>query len=403
MNRSLNLLILNRCFPPEIGATGKVAQDFGRVLGKKHLTTILVGGPVGLEAKDSPSQIHPKSQNSFHIEHLGNTTFSHRRLIGRVFNYVTYLILALYRSVTIRPKPDVIVAMTDPPLACVVGLLTRFVRKCKFVYNIQDLHPDMAVAAGMVRSGFFVRLWERAHNWVLGRCDLIIVPGRDMKERIQTKGFPVGPVIVIPNGSEPLHPPVQSDHPIMKEIRGDFPFTLIHAGNLGYAGSWETILDVAHRLSGENIGIVFVGDGVMRPRLEALSINLPHVRFFDYWPHDDLPYVLGAGDFHIVTVRRGLEGLLVPSKMYTILMSGRPILAITPEICDVSRLVRNSQCGLVANPDDPESIAQCVLYARDHPEELAEMGVRAKELGKKFNRNDLAKDFLRAIEETVTV
>ena len=399
MNRSLNLIVLNRCFPPEIGATGKVARDLGRSLAHRHFTTFLVGRTVENGQSQPYSLVRRESQEGFTVERLGSTGFSHGRMLGRVLNYLSYLSLALFRCLILRPKPDVIIAMTDPPLACLVGLLTAIFRKCKFVYNIRDLHPDMALAAGIVGPGWIVAVWERLHRWALRRGDLIVVLGEDMKERIQSKGIPVRSIRVVRDGSEPLDPPAQTEHHVVKAIRRDFPFVLIHAGNLGFAGSWETILEAARLLADENIGIVFVGDGVLRSKLESLSKNLSHVRFLNYWPQADLPYVLGAGDLHVVTVKRGLEGLVVPSKLYTILMSGRPILAITPEGSDVSRLVRESQCGLVADPDDAGSIAKSVLLARDNPEEVKKMASRARALGQQFNRNVLAKDFVRAIEE----
>lgn len=399
MTRSINLLILNRCFPPEMGATGTVARDLGRILAQRHFTTFLAGRPVETDQFKSYALIQQERQEGFTVERLGSTAFSHRSMIGRVLNYLTYLFLALVRCLTIRPKPEVIIAMTDPPLACIVGLLTARVRKCKFIYNIQDLQPDMALAAGVVRSGWTVALWERLHRWVLRRGNLIVVPGEDMKERLLGKGVRLSSIAVVRNGAEPFAPPWHPAHPIVKLIRRNFPFVVIYAGNLGFAGSWETILHAAQLLEGENIGMVFVGDGVLRSRLESLSQNLAHVQFLNYLPQDDLPYVLGAGDLHVVTVKRGLEGLVVPSKMYPILMSGRPILAVTPESSEVSRLVRGSRCGLVADPDDAESIARSVLFARDHPGEVSRMGARARDLGQQFNRNDLAKEFVRAIEE----
>ena len=401
MNRSLNVIVLNRCFPPEIGATGKVAKDLGRILAQRHSTTFLVGRPVETGQPQPYSLLRRTHQEGFTVERLGSTVFSHRRMIGRVLNYLTYFVLALFRCLTFRPRPDVVIAMTDPPLACVIGLLTALFRKCKFVYNIQDLHPDMALAAGLVRPGWVVAVWERLHQWVLRRGDLIVVPGEDMKERLLSKGVRFESIAVVRNGSEPIDPLSQPEHPVVKEIRRNFPFVLIHAGNLGFAGSWETILNAAKLLTGENIGIVFVGDGVLRSQLESLSKNLAHVRFLDYRPQEDLPYVLGAGDLHVVTLKRGLEGLVVPSKMYPILMSGRPILAITPERSDVSRLVRESQCGLVADPDNAVSIAKSVLFARDHPEEVTKMAARAREFGVGFSRNDLAKEFVHAIEKVV--
>jgi len=399
MNRSLTLIVLNRCFPPEIGATGKVATDLGRILAQSHFTTFLVGRPVETGQSQPYSLLRRERQGGFTVERLGSTVFSHRRMIGRVLNYLTYLSLALFRCLTFRPKPDVVIAMTDPPLACLVGLLTAVIRKCKFVYNIQDLHPDMALAAGLVRPGWVVAMWERLHRWALHRGDLIVVPGEDMKERILSKGVQFESIAVVRNGSEPIDPLSQTEHPVVKKIRRSFPFVVIHAGNLGFAGSWETILEAARLLADENIGIVFVGDGVLRSKLESLSKDLSHVQFLNYLPPHDLPYVLGAGDLHVVTVKRGLEGLVVPSKMYPILMSGRPILAITPECSDVSRLVRESRCGLVADPDNAASIAQSVLFARDHPEEVTRMASRARDLGQQFNRNVLGKDFVRAIEE----
>ena len=399
MDRSLNLIILNRCFPPEMGATGKVAEYLGRNLAQRHFTSFVVGRPVGTGQPQPYSLFRRERQGGFIVERLGSTVFSHGRMIGRVLNYLSYLGLALFRCLFFGPRPDVIIAMTDPPLACLVGLITSRVRKCKFIYNIQDLHPDMSLASGLVRPGWIVSLWGRLHEWALRRGDLIVVPGEDMKERLLAKGVRCDSIAVVRNGSAPIDLPSHTNHPRIKEIRGDFPFVIIHAGNLGFAGSWESIVDAARLLIDENIGIVFVGDGVLRSRLEARCKDLHHVRFLNYLPHHDLPYVLGAADLQVVTLKRGLEGLVVPSKTYPILMSGRPILAITPERSDVGRLVREAQCGLLADPDSADSIAQSMLFARDHPEEVTKMAFRAKDLGQRFNSLVLVKDFVRTIEE----
>ena len=382
-----------------MGATGKVAENLGRKLAQQHITTFVVGRPVGTGQSQPYSLFRRERLEGFTVERLGSTVFPHRCMIGRVLNYLSYLGLALFRCLLFGRKPDVVITMTDPPLACLVGLITAMVRKCKFVYNIQDLHPDMALAAGLVRPGWMVSLWGRLHEWALRRGDLIVVPGEDMKERLLAKGVRIESIAVVRNGSAPIDLPSHTEHPRMKEIRGDFPFVIIHAGNLGFAGSWETFLDAARLLTDENIGIVFVGDGVLRSKLELLCKDLRHVRFLNYLPQQDLPYVLGAADLQVVTLKRGLEGLVVPSKTYPILMSGRPILAITPECSDVGRLVRESQCGLLADPDNADSIAQSMLFARDHPEEVTRMAFRAKDLGQRFNSHVLAKEFVRVIEK----
>lgn len=219
-----------------------------------------------------------------------------------------------------------------------------------------------------------------------------------MRDRVVAKGIAPGKVAVVRDGSEPLSRPSAADHEIFSEIRAGFPFVVVHAGNLGFAGAWETILQAARRLTHEKIRFVFVGDGNLRAELEGQANGLPNVSFMSFRPQQDLPYVLSAGDLQVVTLRHGMEGLVVPSKLYPILMVGCPVLAVTPEGSDTAKIVREHKCGLIADPKDPEAVIQAVVYARDHPEELNEMARRASAIGRMFSREILEEEFIRTIE-----
>ena len=109
---------------------------------------------------------------------------------------------------------------------------------------------------------------------------------------------------------------------------------LLHAGNLGFYGAWNTLLAGA-KLAGEGIGLVFVGEGAERDRLRRAAKDIPNVRFLPFFPGSQISSVLAAADAHIITVKRGLEGVVVPSKMYGILAAGKPIVAVAPPECDV--------------------------------------------------------------------
>src|SRR6202034_4861073 len=106
-----------------------------------------------------------------------------------------------------------------------------------------------------------------------------------------------------PDPSDPL---VQK---IVQEIRCGFPFVLIHAGNLGFYGSWNTLLAAAKILSNETTGLVFVGGGADRDAVGASAADLPNVRFVPFRPASEIPHVMGAGGVHMVTVRRGVGGV----------------------------------------------------------------------------------------------
>jgi colanic acid biosynthesis glycosyl transferase WcaI len=326
----------------------------------------------------------------------------------RVANYLSYLALAVPRALALRP--DIILAMTDPPVAGIAGALIARLAGRPFVYNIRDLYPDMAVGGDIVRAGKWVARWESLHRWALKQAARVIVLGDDMRERILAKGVAAERVVVVRDGTMPATTPAktpastvaqeadQSD-PVVQEIRHGFPFVVLHAGNLGFYGAWDTLLAAAKTLSNENTGLVFIGDGANRAALESAAHNLANVKFAPFRPVGQIAQVMMAGDVHIVTVKRGLEGVVVPSKLYSILAAGRPIIVVAPAECDAARIVVESGCGVAADPDDPAAVAAAIRELSAQPARLAEMGRRARETAAKYARVDELKRFVAIVED----
>jgi colanic acid biosynthesis glycosyl transferase WcaI len=173
----------------------------------------------------------------------------------------------------------------------------------------------------------------------------------------------------------------------------------LHAGNLGFYGAWGTLLKAAQILSNENTGLVFIGGGANRAALEASAANSPNVRLLPFRPVEQVPHVMMAGDLHVVTVRRGLEGVVVPSKLYSILAAGRPVLAVAATNSDAARIVVESGSGLAADPDDPAAVAAAIRELRGDPSRLAEMGRRARETAKKYATVNELERFVGIMEQ----
>jgi colanic acid biosynthesis glycosyl transferase WcaI len=108
---------------------------------------------------------------------------------------------------------------------------------------------------------------------------------------------------------------------------------------------------------------------------------------------------MAAGDVHIVTVKRGLEGVVVPSKLFSILAAGRPVLAVAPEECDAVRIVCEARCGLAADPDNPAAVAEALRSLRSDPAGLVEMGRRARETARNYVRVNELRRFVGVVEE----
>jgi len=191
----------------------------------------------------------------------------------------------------------------------------------------------------------------------------------------------------------------ERDHPVAREVRSGYPFVVLHAGNLGHYGAWDTIVQAAGRVNGDGIGFVFVGDGALRSQIEASANGCKAIRFQDFRPPAEVPYVLAAGDIHLITIRPGLEGVVVPSKLYPILAAGRPVLALAHEDSDVARIIRRSGCGVIANPDDPAALIRTIKQLARDPERVEQMGECARAIAPEFAFDKELGRFVASVSE----
>jgi colanic acid biosynthesis glycosyl transferase WcaI len=395
----MHILLLNEYYPPDTSATAKMAAQVAETLAQRHHVTVVAGRPsYDPDARYPYALLRRAIQKKVTVECVGSTAFPRHQMSRRVANYLSYLALAVPRALALRPA--VILAMTDPPVAGIAGAFIARVSARPFVYNIRDLYPDMAVGGDVVRASKWVTRWENLHRRALKRAARVIVLGDDMRDRILAKGVAPERVVVVRDGTAtpPAHMPDRSD-PIVQEIRHGFPFVVLHAGNLGFYGAWDTLLEAAKILRNENIGFVFIGDGANRAALESAARDAINVKFAPFRPVDEVAHVMMAGDLHIVTVKRGLEGVVVPSKLYSTLAAGRPILAVAPPESDAARIVVESGCGVAADPDDPAAVAAAIRELRAQPARLAEMGRRARETAAKYARVDELNRFVAIVED----
>jgi glycosyltransferase involved in cell wall biosynthesis len=389
----VRVLLLNLYYPPDTSATAKMAQTVTDALAEKHDVTVLCGRPSYDPAERRPWRLY-QSENCGRawIIRAGSTDFPRRQMKRRVLNYLSYVLLAVPRALLL--PCDVILAMTDPPFEGIVGAFVALLKRKPYIYNIRDLYPDMALGGSIVSPGLLARLWENLHRWALRRATRVVVLGDDMRNRILAKGVAPAHVAVVRDGAElqPRGSTPSFDPQVIQAIRGNSQFVLLHAGNLGFYGAWDTLLTAARELAQDGISIVFVGDGAQRERLQSAAAGISNVRFLPFFPSSKIPSVLAAPDAHIITVKRGLEGVVVPSKMYSILAAGKPVVAVAPDECDVVTLGARKGFSVAANPDDPAQLVEAVRRISRNPDLLRSMGASAAAAAPEYERNkELAK------------
>lgn len=394
----MHVLLLNEYFPPDTSATAKCAAQVAEAISANHRVTVLAGRP-----SYDPSERHPpyflrrEVRGNLAVERVGSTAYPRFQMHRRVSNYLSYLSLAIPRALSI--PSDVVLAMTDPPIEGIAGAVVARLSGRPFVYNIRDMYPDMAVGGSIVRPGSFTARWEAMHRWALRSAARVIVLGEDMRDRIVAKGIDPARVVVSRDGIQIPETVPSADNAVAKEIRGDFRFVLVHAGNLGFYGAWETLISAIRMLEKEGVGLVFIGEGAMKAQVQAMAQGCRAIRFLPFRPAGEIPLVLSSGDLHVVTVKRELEGVVVPSKLYPTLAAGRPVLGVAPEESDVARIVRGTGCGIAASPDDPANVAEAIRTVLRDPGRLQTMANRAREISFSYDRVKQLKIFTDALEE----
>jgi glycosyltransferase involved in cell wall biosynthesis len=376
-----------------------MAETVVNALAQENKVTILCGRPSYDPTERRAWRLfQTEEKHNVRIVRVGSTDFPRFNMKKRLLNYLTYTNLMIPRA--LFTPCDAVLAMTDPPFEGIIGAFVAMLKGKPYFYNIRDMYPDMAVGGSIVSPGFLARVWERLHRWALRRATRVIVLGEDMRGRIIAKGVRAEQTEVIRDGTDIfLGGAAQSqlDAEVIRKIRGDFRFVLLHAGNIGFYGAWDTLIAAAKQLTADGIGFVFVGEGAQRAQLESAANGSSNIRFLPFFPGSKIPSVLAAADAHLITVKRGLEGVVVPSKMYGILAAGKPIVAAAPRETDAVALGEKMGFSVSADPDHPDELAGVIRQLASDPARVKQMGRAALAAASEFDRGEELQKFVQIV------
>jgi colanic acid biosynthesis glycosyl transferase WcaI len=258
-------------------------------------------------------------------------------------------------------------------------------RRVPFVFNIQDVFPDVAVELGVLRNRRVIAAASWLERFSYRRADAVTVLSDDLAENVRDKVAAGGArpgsrdpekVRVIPNFVDTgWIRPTDADNSYRREYGLEGRRVVMYAGNVGLSQSLELVLDAAAALAHED-DIVFVinGGGAARADLERRAAGMANVRFVDMQPKDRLPEVLAAGDVHVVPLKRGLARSSVPSKLYSILAAGRPVVASVDPGTEVARTIEAAGAGLAVPPEDPEAFTKALAWLLDDADRRDDQG-----------------------------
>jgi len=429
------VLFVNRSYWPDAEATGQLLTDLCQDLAGEFDVEVIAGQPNKNPEQKEYRRRGVQQRNGVRIRRVWHTQFAKASFVGRLLNYVSFLLTATAAALT-APRPDAIVVETDPPLLCLLGALARwrhglgfgkgvrsllperpggcFAQKApdpfskpRLIVYLQDIYPDVAVAIGKLRDGWLTRWLRQLFFRVYRNADQVVVLSDDMCSLLVKSGVSAEVIRVIPNWVDTTRvEPVKVDNRFRDRHGLDDRFVVMYSGNMGLCQQLDNVLLAAGQLQDRSdVIFVLIGDGASKTRLQkwARERQLTNVRFLDYQPRSELSASLSAADIHLVPLDPRVTRCLMPSKLYGILASATPLVAIAPKACELARISEEHEVGFVVEPEDPDALADTLRWCAGHRHQLQEMGTRARRLAEKqYDRRISTGAFASMLQEVMT-
>ena len=379
----MKLIFLNRFFYPDHSATSQMLSDLAFFLSARGYQVQVITSRLdyGEQREALPKR---ESIEGVDVYRVWSTCFGKCSTIGKMMDYVTCYISAVWCLLRIAGKGDIVIAKTDPPMMSVAaGWVARWCG-ARRVNWIQDLFPEVAVASGIRgMNGIFAEGLQRLRNQSFNAADVNMVLGEQMQVRLLQEGVASEGIRIIHNwvDGESIQPQLSETISFRKEWGLAGKFVVGYSGNLGRAHEIETVLSTAELLRHDpDICFLFIGGGTQLECLkeEAAKRSLQNFVFQEYQPRELISQSLAVPDVHLVILRPELEGLIVPSKIYGIFAAGRATLFIGDKDGEIAHMLREADAGVTVETGDGEALAQQINQMKADPEELARMGRNAR-------------------------
>lgn len=304
-------------------------------------------------------------------------------MLQRTIRYCIFSLQCLLRGLFV-PADAIFTGGGPPTQGIVAGLIHKWTKK-KVIFNPQDLFPDSLVISGVAsESSKIVRIGKVMERFSYNNADVIITITEDMADNIRSKTKNPDKVHVIRNwvDTDKIHPIAREDNELFDELSLPHDrFYVTYAGNIGLMQGIETIIFAAEQLKETpDIQFILFGNGSEEANIRRLieEKRLTNVRMFPLQSVERVSEVYSLGDVSIVSCKPGTGAAGMPSKTWTIMATGTPIIASFDLGGEMERTIREAKCGFCVEAGNARRLADAVLELYGDSEQKVRMGLNAR-------------------------
>ena len=374
----MHVFIITQYFPPEIGAAATRWGDYTDIMVKQgHRVTVLCeipNYPQGIYSPGYKRQWVKREYISPNLTIIRSFTWAtnRRSVIKKLGNYLIFMLSGLINALKIK-NYDILIISSPPLFAGVIGAIIAKIKSIHFFLDIRDLWPESVKSLGEIKSRVFISLGRKLESFIYK----------------STTGF----ILTVPGFKQYFkeHHPSQIKKSMVELINGvshtfielaqqndripDKKFTVLYSGNMGLAQGLETVIQAANILQKYPINFLFVGNGVKQQSLEEKSkqMDLDNVSFLPSQKKERLIQIIKKASVCLVPLKNEpLFRHAIPSKLFEYMACGRPVIVSIEG--EVEKIIKRANSGLMAIPEDADSIAKQILYYYNNRQKIEEHG-----------------------------
>lgn len=403
----MKVLFLTQFFYPDIQATSRIFTELCEDLIKQFKLTVVCGYPlVEVSSSLNKRAAQPDFYNRATISRVFSTQLKKKNLFNRIINWLSFAVFS-YKYILAQPKTGVFIFTSDNPFNSIPAL---FFPPAKRIYICQDLYWEQIKAVGIIKRNISYRVFGMPlillQKLALKYAGKIIVISESMRLYLEDGRVGRDKIKVVPNWANTnAIVPSEQDNAFSRQHGLNEKFVILYAGRIGLTQDLGILLDCAGQLrSYSDMKFVIIGEGARRDYFISLAKKkrLDNLVFLPYQPEEIFNYVLATASISVIPEKSDISSFLMPSKLYNIMASARPVIAAVDKISQTAQVINNAQCGSIITPGSSQELMDSILKIYENRDLIEILGNNGREyVVNNFSRLAMTSKYRLLVKETV--
>ena len=400
------LLIYSLVFSPDGVSTAYLYNDIALgFLKKGYAVTVLTTTPHYNLVQESINRqplkkklfglLYTSNFNGIKVYHIPLKKFKSSliRILSFIYWHFTSLIVGL-----LLKKQDIILTPSPPLTSGLISILIAKIKGSKSVYNVQEIYPDLLINHGRLSNPIIIKFLKVLEVWVYNWSDAVTTIDLNFYNTIKSRIRNQDKLKIISNFVDTELYRTNSSVPlpkVFKKIKGRT--NMVYAGNIGIAQEWDLLINLAKVIKKHPITIWIIGEGVKKKYLESQikKDELFNIQLLPYQERKYMPAINLFADFHFIAMDKSMENDGFPSKVYTIMSSGKPLIVVSSKHTPIVSFLEQTNAAIIVTNHSLSDFKKAVLKLGTDKDLRDELGVNGRKVvEEKFNKQAVIEKYI---------